>query len=194
MMLLFIVGGLAAFFGNRKKPFVAPLSTVEIEAEDDVAVLLKKLTDAHWQVRQLAVQKLGEIGDSAAIPGLLTALDDADNDVREAVVEALVSFEAVSGLIDALQHRSQNARRAAVMALGQLQDEAAIPGLIEMLQDVSAWVRIPAAEALGEMQADDAISALIDALQDSDARVQQAAVDALKSIGTDEALSAVDGL
>ncbi|HEC23833.1 MAG TPA: HEAT repeat domain-containing protein [Chloroflexi bacterium] len=91
----------------------------------DTESLLKDLKAPQWRVRQEAIRKLEYLGDTAAVPALMTALED----------------------------ESQYVRMAAARALGKLGDPAAVPALVGALQDPMFIVRQNAMWALGEIGA-----------------------------------------
>jgi HEAT repeat protein len=127
---------------------------------------------------------LGEIGDQAAVPGLLRALGDAEWEVRWAAAKALGwigDAVAVPGLLAALRDANAYVRQAAAKALGQIGDAAAVPGLLAALRDADAGVRQAAAAALGEIGAP-AVPGLLAALGDADADVRRAAAKALRNL------------
>jgi HEAT repeat protein len=136
-------------------------------------------------VRAAAARALREIGDAAAVPGLLAALRDASWYVREAAAAALGEIgdaAAVPGLLAALGDADADVRRAAAAALGQI-GAPAVPGLLAALRDASWYVREAAAAALGEIGDAAAVPGLLAALGDADWNVREAAAAALGEIG-----------
>lgn len=105
-----------------------------------------------WGVRETAADSLGRIGD-AAVPALITALEDADRDVRAQAARALARMGPKA--------------------------EAAIPALIEALDDDDKFVRQGAARALGQIGplAEDAVPALMQALKDPRNKATEEAVE-----------------
>ncbi|MCL6540977.1 MAG: HEAT repeat domain-containing protein [Roseiflexus sp.] len=137
-----------------------------------------------YSVRREAARALGEIGDAAAVPGLLAAPRDAKWDVREAAAKALgqIGAPAVPGLLAALGDADWRVRSAAAAALGEIGDAAAVPGLLAALGDADADVRRAAAEALGEIGDAAAVPGLLAALGDTEASVRLAAAAALRNL------------
>lgn len=124
---------------------------------------------------------------AAAIAGLVTALGDADVEVRRAAVSSLGSLEdprAIEALMQALRSdEDAEVRKAAAWALGQLEDERAVPALTTALrQDSEVEVRKMSAWALGQIEDEGAVEALGAALGDSDAEVRSTSVWALGQI------------
>lgn len=117
--------------------------------------LVKALEDKDPEVREEAVDNLGESEDERAVTHLTEVLlKDRDADVREVAAEAL----------------------------GEIGDARAISALIQVLQDRDPGVRESAVDALAEIGGDRAIESLMGALQDEDEDVREAAVDALEEI------------
>jgi HEAT repeat protein len=74
-------------------------------------------------VRRAAAEALGKIGDPQAVPALMEALKDRDEDVRKAVAEALGEIgdpQAVPALLETLKDEDEDVRWAATMALWKL--------------------------------------------------------------------------
>ncbi len=93
-----------------------------------------------WTVRETAADALARIGE-AAIPDLVAALGDRDEDVRAEAARALAKMgpaakAAVPALIVALGDRHEAVRRNAARALGQIGPaaEPAIPALIRAMK------------------------------------------------------------
>ena len=105
---------------------------------------------------------------------------------RKQLVEALgaVGTPAVPLLIQALGDWDEDVCRAAAEALGAIGDPQAIPALIQALGDDESWVRAAAARALGAIGDPQAVPALIQALGDGWDDVRRAAAEALVKIGT----------
>ncbi len=78
--------------------------------EAAVALLTEATTDPNRQVRWEAVKALGEIGDPAAAPALVAALEDEESGVRWLAAEGLIALErdGLVSLLQALEERSQS--------------------------------------------------------------------------------------
>jgi HEAT repeat protein len=143
-------------------------------------------------VRAAAARALGQIG-APAVPGLLAALRDAEEDVRRAAAAALGEIgdaAAVPGLLAALGDAEEDVREAAAAALGQI-GAPAVPGLLAALRDADWRVRREAAKALRRIGDAAAVPGLLAALRDADWRVRREAAWALGWIGD---AAAVPGL
>lgn len=113
-------------------------------------------------------------------------LDDPHEWVALMAARALKGYgaSALSQLILALDHSSQQVRERAVWALWDVKDTRALDHLISVLRhDTAAKVRRLAACGLGLSKSVKAIYPLIDALDDEDERVRWDAAVALAKIG-----------
>lgn len=144
-------------FAEKSGPTYGMLWDVMIKL-GDIAVphLIEALKVEDGETRIFVARALGSIGNTAAIPALISMLEDSDFEVR---------FDAVG-------------------ALRQLGDPA-VPGLIEALRNENKNVRIAAAEALPGMEIVDAdhIDVLLNALCDSNPKVQDPIIGTLIQMG-----------
>ncbi len=126
----------------------------EIKHESAVPSLIETLKDERPEVREIASNALGRIGEPA-VPHLIQALKNEHRAVRE------------------------NAARA----LGLIKHENAVPALIQALKDENWDVRERAAKALGEIKHENAVKPLTKALlKDKDPDVKESAAWALFTI------------
>jgi HEAT repeats len=156
---------------------------------DGIDHLIEALRKArNKQVKLGIIEALGEIRDARAVPDLIRALKDKDNEIR---------WEAA-------------------LALGEIGDTGTIPALIDCLKDEDRYVRYATAIALekigwepenetrhaylhfGKQEWDKlvtvgypAIEPLSIALKDRDNEVREKAVDVLGEIGSPEAIPVV---
>ena len=146
---------------------------------------------------------LANIGNDKAVSVLITALGDADSDVKRDAASALGKIgndKAVSALITALGDADSDVKRDAASALGKIGNDKAVSALITALGDADSDVKRDAASALGKIGNDKAVSALanigndkaveplIAALDRSDSGVRYYAASALRNIGNDKAV------
>ncbi len=92
--------------------------------------LLRLIHQRDVELRLLAVEALGEIGDARAVPELLQALQDPA--LHEAVIRALGQIgdqRAVPDLLEILDQSESQAREATVVALGAIGNPSAISAL-----------------------------------------------------------------
>lgn len=126
------------------------------------------LEDKNSDVRLLVVKALSQINDTRVIKLLIAALEDMDDNVRQAALHSLGQLVGkmkgerdVKGLMKILGHKPERGAeviKQAVMALGEIRDPKAIKKLESILTYESHWsgedergVRTCAAWALGEI-------------------------------------------
>ncbi len=170
-------------------------------ASSEVGDLLKKLWDKDWETRQMAVERLGYLGDESVVMPLLETLNDEDEQVRFAAVRALGNYPsetAAQGLLSALHDPILIVKDAAGEELGKMNGYA-FPGLMSLIHDpaLDADTRGVVIETLGRIADPSAMEILIACLEDESAprmegwRICDLAAAALERIGTPEAQDAV---
>lgn len=115
-------------------------------------------------------------------------------------IEKLAAKKNVKGLIKALKNKDFLIQRAAIVALGNIDDKSITNHLIEKMEDVKVskkrdpmnrydivtdetkFLRMAAAEALGKIGDDSAIKSLVIRLADSNKEVRELAQESLKKI------------
>ena len=138
---------------------------------------------------------------AAAVPELITALQDTRENVRASAAYALGEMgpraaEAVDALIALLTDESEEVRRHATSALGMIKVPMAktVPALVRILEDrEDTDLAFFAAQALTRIGPDapEAVPALREALLSESAYVRGFASEALSRIGTPAALQAL---
>jgi HEAT repeat protein/predicted phosphodiesterase len=158
--------------------------------EDLKRVLLQRLEDEGWRVRQVVADALGAaaVSDAVMRGELLSRLEGRDSDVRQAVAEALGAVaesdaEVRKVLLRWLEDGDWHVRRAAAHALrGVAGIDAKVRGaLLQRLEDRDSDVRQAAALALGEAVWSDVMlrKELLRRLEGGDWHVRQATAQAL---------------
>jgi HEAT repeat protein len=160
-----------------------------------IAALKDSSTNIHFHhFRGSAAISLGRLKDRRAVQPLITALRDADSDVRFSAAMALGQLEdarAVEPLIAALQDPERPVREMAASSLSSLRDPRAAEPLLRALRDPAPDVRRFAAWGLGNMKAQRAVEPLIAALKDPEGLVSDAAARALGQIGDPRGVEAL---
>ena len=126
-----------------------------------VELLIKLLRD--WDVRKYAIAALGKIRDERVLDPLMLQLrnDEFKDDAINALVE--LGQPALPRLVKALKDKDENVRKQAVLALGKIKHAEAIDPLIDMLSDSDWFTRLTSAaalEAIGDDRGRDAIKPL----------------------------------
>ncbi|MEM7724857.1 MAG: HEAT repeat domain-containing protein [Cyanobacteria bacterium P01_A01_bin.45] len=175
-------------------------SYAQITTDSKIEPLIEKLAARNNRFTD-AADALVNIG-SPAVPALIEALHNEDNNLRWRVASVLSDMgveatPAVNALTSALQDEDGQVRLYATIALGNIGEAAkpAVPALMAALQDKEQYVRIYAPSALRKIGAEAkvAVPALIGALKDLNAGVRLNAAYALGAMGKD-ASSAIPDL
>jgi HEAT repeat protein len=89
--------------------------------------LTKALSDPDWKVRRSACEALWGMGDASAVPGLVEALMDRNDVVRQAATSALEALgaTAVSGLAAGLNNPHKQIAQAAADLLRRMDNDEA---------------------------------------------------------------------
>lgn len=138
---------------------VEAIGLVGSPAVDAVLKLLRS-----WDHRKYAIRALGKIKDERVLDPLVAQLrnDEFYEDATEALVE--LGGPAVPRLVEALSDKDENIRKQAVIALGRIRDSSAIDPLVEKLNDKDWYTRLTAAAALekiGDERGREAIKPLL---------------------------------
>ncbi|HCA48290.1 MAG TPA: hypothetical protein DEP45_13335, partial [Armatimonadetes bacterium] len=191
---------------NPKQQQFAELSRANIEKEglekpqpanlDGVKPLETALAnDPAWEVRAIAAQGLGYLGQASSAPLLGHALSDEREEVRwwaARGLETVPSEAAVADLASAARRDpSQRVRAAAVRSLGWSGSEDAINPLIYATRDASAAVRQAAAQELARFKSQVSLQALVRLFKDTDEDVRWAAVVAAGELRDEETVPAL---
>ena len=162
-----------------------------------IDALIRGLSDANPQVREMSAWTLNEIGEpvSRVVPALILTLADPDENIRLVGSITLQHFgePAVPYLIDALNAESAEIRLNAAYALGEIGTplDIILPALIRTLTDPEWNVRRLVVRALVTI-GDPAVEPLITALNSPNPDLGRMAERALNDIGTPQARQAVD--
>ncbi len=156
----------------------------DLRKEKDLSGLIMALEHSELDVRYKAVEALGDLQDSAAVPPLVTLLSgDQYSAIRWKSAEALAKIgkDSVEPLIVLLGHPDEDVRWKAAIALGEIGDVRAIDPLIGLLSDPDRYVKGRVAVALG-MIGQPAVVPLIKALGEGDGSLRWGAAIALGRI------------
>lgn len=109
-------------FYKHHKIYVSAALYCQEDTQDLVAPLIESLQHSNPNIRKAAAYGLSKITPPAAIPDLIKTLGDTDQKVAEASNGALVYFgtQAISPLMDALQHQNPKIKYQATFALTKL--------------------------------------------------------------------------
>lgn len=133
-----------------------------------------EISNPFWNAsrRFKIVRKLGEIGDSASIEGLISILGEVSSytSITSAASNELVKIgsPAVNPLTRALEDENPNVRANAVVTLSKIQDTRAVQTLNKALSDDDLYFRRVVIFALAKAGDSRAIPPLIELLEDEE--------------------------
>lgn len=152
------------------------------------------LSDADMRVQIAAINAMGDIGDTAAVPDLtLVGLDHPDADIRSASAVALGKIQDPARVLPALEQacadESALVRRHSIDAISKhygSDPETVYATIIAGMADFDPRVRESAALALARLNDTRAIGALLQATGDRTAMVREAAAMSLGALITED--------
>lgn len=159
-----------------------------LKAKEAIAPISQVLGDKSLGRRYVAAWSLGEIGEPAGIPALLSALNDDEAEVRKYATRALIKLNlgAVEPLIAYLPTAPPQGGAGAIRALGDIADPRALNPL---LAEVNGVNREEVFLALGKLRDPRAEGALLKGLTDANWKVRMNAALALGPIGSAAAVA-----
>lgn len=153
--------------------------------------MLRLLNDPHKNIRQTALEGLGNLTVPVPVKPLCQLLKDPDLTVQSQAIDTLTKLrdpETVKYLIDILQDESEYVRRAAVEVLNEVGDPRAIKDLLTAMRDKDWWVKVRAADALGSIGGPKVVEAVLSLIKDKDEFMRRTAVEILNSIKDERAV------
>jgi len=157
--------------------FVAAINQARKEIKNAPSVKQKPFS--HWitelessdvESRRIAAFEIGQTFRSDAIPCLLKALNDPDQEVRIYSIQSLRDLrdkKATHSLCKLLEDETDGLILSNVLiALERIKDKSAVPALIKATQNSDPFVRIKSAWVLGEFRDQRAVPALEKLLTD----------------------------
>jgi HEAT repeat protein len=149
------------------------------------------LDDASPNVRALACEALGRIGDASAVPVLFDRLGDADARVSQgavAAIQAIGGVEVEKRAVELARMGPPRERRAALRILAYFGSKSSLPLFLQGMADPDDRVRDVAANGLAAVDDARALSALLEASRHSSPRTRATAVRALGQTETPSSL------
>ncbi|MCI0427709.1 MAG: HEAT repeat domain-containing protein [Nitrospiraceae bacterium] len=158
--------------------------------EHTVSLLLELLRDEGPEMRRMAAESLGKIGDPRAADSILPLIHDPAAIVREASLLAIGRMKppatdgVVALLARALEDPDGSVRQAAVVAIGEIEPGSRLlEPVVGLLRSSDATIRRVAVRTLLQVDSIQWIPALVAAGRDSDAEVRQGIVAAVGEWG-----------
>ena len=151
--------------------------------ERTVLLLLELLRDEVPELRQMAAESLGKIGDPRVADSILPLIHDRTAQVRAASLLAMGRMKpaptagVVALLTRALEDPDESVRQAAVVAIGEIEPGSRLlEPVVGLLRSSDAIIRRAAVRALLQVDSSQWVPALVGAGRDSDAEVRQGIV------------------
>lgn len=168
----------------------------ELHIAESAALLRDAMRDPNHVIRRIAAVSAGSVGDVSLVKDLFLLVDDCENDVRSAAIEALAVMaripEALSLVAEiagrlAVDSGAEKRRNSAKLyaALGDT-DRLAL-----LVKDENATVRKAAVYAMAEQKSPASINHLVMSLVDEEPEIRMSAAGALGGIGGDQAVRAL---
>jgi len=151
--------------------------------------ILPLLQEKDTPTRMAVVEVIKKIGH-ANIAAIDKLLDDDNEDIRVYACEIMASMknpETIPFLIKALNDETENVKNAAVIALGEFNDERAVKGLLGMLQD-DQWIVFSAICSLGKIKHPSAAAPLLQIFKNGEEELSLAACEVLMEFEDDNIL------
>ncbi len=158
---------------------------------ETVPYLSQALFDNREDVRRVAAEALGQVGNVESVAQLIKGMHDSRQHVRRSTAYAIGHIGDISALIQVLYDEQSQIRQAAAEALVKVGKNRAIPELARALDDERDYVHHSAIDALKQIGTAETVPHLIKALENSDSIVRQIAAEALGQIGEPEAIPAL---
>ncbi len=157
-----------------------PLTTKLVDilknvGKNSVDILLDNLNDAEWFLRRNIIFVLGEIGDKSVVTPLLPFLEDVDDRVRLATVQALAKLESEQGLFKALDDQSVEIKTEALKGLRPLITVGAAIELLRLFKTRGDSIHTELLKIIGEKKMSDAAESVIDYIKSLEYREDTAA-------------------
>lgn len=163
----------------------------ELRIEGCASLLHEGMCDADPVLRKVSVDSAGKIGLTALFDDVVALLDDAEPEVRECTIEALVRLAERAGepvlkvaLALASAEYPEKRRNAAILLSSLNEGEK----LLFLIKDEDVGVRKTAVLSLARLKAGKYLGSLVLALADEDSDVRSAAAGALGDIGGNDVL------
>ncbi len=169
---------------NRNVVYSATRSLIGIGSEAVVRAMLLQLRTENAALRNLAVEILAGIGESA-IPQVSELTSDPDHDIRKFTIDIFAmigSPKAEETLIRALFDDNTNVAVTAAEALGRAGTRQSIPHLVNCLSR-EPWLKCAALKSLGTLGGEEALQAIMSLGPKEESIVLYAAVAALGNLG-----------
>jgi HEAT repeat protein len=150
-----------------------------------VPLYIKLLGDQNSEIRECAVETLGNLGSSSAVRPLMRTLGVESQNMRYLCAEALGKIgdpEALDTILVLLNEDDDNLRYIAAEAVGRIGSERGIRALVALAADADKDLRYIIARSLGQIGSVEGSQLLLRFLDDDDPEVVISAINAMGEI------------
>ena len=193
-----LVNAFPTLVGDAKADAIEEL--VELARQQDAKALdliVASLGDEDAEVREEAVEAIGELADPALVDALTRLKSDPSERVREEVADALGRMPADRAgpvLAELIADSSRDVAEEAIDAIGEVGYRGALPQLVDLVRRGDDYELIAEAGStlrrLGESAAvGEAVTRIASALESKDAVDRLDAVRHLRTVGGEEAIA-----
>jgi len=163
---------------------IAPLLEIAKSCPENIVLDNANEWNDWWDMQLKAVEALGKMRTTDAVPVLKAMLaDEETQDIESEILTALarISGEGETILIQRLTDGTPKERRRAAMALGLSKGTEARKALARAMMDKDSYVRVAAIDALGKLGAEPYIDIMFQFLKDPDPLMRRAVVEVTKN-------------
>jgi len=157
----------------------------------DAAKEIYRLDIENDTLLQIAIQSLGEIGNTECIPFLKKALQSKNSNIRRDAIYSLMKIKdesTIESLMNTLNDTNKYVREASIEALANIGGRIIEDIIIEKLDDSESNVIITAIKCIGRLKSEKGIEHLINLLENADRKIRIEIINALAKIGTNECI------
>ncbi len=143
--------------------------------KESIDILMDNLDDAEWYLRRNIITILGEIGDKSVGNRLLDFLNDEDDRVRLAVVQAFAKLEYKKGLFKALNDASVEIKAEALRGLRPRISTGKVKELFSLFKTRGDQIHVELLKIIGEKKITEAVVPVVEFIKSLEYREDTAA-------------------
>ena len=158
---------------------------------------IKKTVQSSSREEKIRIlESLSDTSDSKILEIIISALDDADIEIRGEAFSALLlnNYDISEILLANLKNQSKNIRGYCALVLANRNEKKAVTAITQLTGDESAMVRSCAVGSLGYLRATEASAAIQKCLNDSNIEVKKSAIKSAIDIKDKSLLSKLDSI
>jgi HEAT repeat protein len=177
--------------GDQEMQTVAITMVKDMPGKEVTKALAKELPNLSVTSQVQLLYALGNRGDDAALPAVITAVKAKDESIRIAALKALGQLgneTNVSLLAETAATTKGQEQKAARQSLYRLRGAKVDEMILAGIPNAEAKIKIELISSVGQRDISQGVNALLNAAKDSDRKVRIESIKALKAIATPEHL------